>query len=99
MNNDSLQDKDFTNPKNWKIVKGEDMKSSEIYAVDYRLINKYVMGESDVIPKLLPFNPKLHCSEWSPSQMSDLGYSKYEIESIGGVYWFMRPTHQVLIRK
>jgi hypothetical protein len=99
MNNDSIKDKDFINPKNWKIVKGEDMKGSEIYSLDYRLINEYVMGESDVIPKLTPFNPKLHCSEWKPNDMSYLGFSKYEIESVGAPYWHMNPTYQVLVRK
>jgi hypothetical protein len=34
MNDNSNEDKDFINPKNWKIVQGKDMKCSEIYSID-----------------------------------------------------------------
>lgn len=92
-------DKDFTNRKNWKIVEGEDMKGKDIYSIDYKLMNSYVVGESDIIPELIPFNPKLHCSDWSHSRLLSNGFSKYEIEKYGYPYWFMKPNYQILIKK
>jgi hypothetical protein len=32
----------------------------EIFALDYTKAHKYVMGESDIIPKLEPFNKEKH---------------------------------------
>ena len=99
MGDDSNKDKDFINPKNWKVVEGKDMKYKEIFSIDYPKMNDYVMGESDIIPELLPFNPKLHCSGWKPTALESAGFSKYEIERYGFAYWYMDNPYQVLIRK
>lgn len=99
MNDDSNEDKDFIDPRNWKIVFGKDMKYKEIYSIDYKLMNEYVMGETDTIPDLIPFKPTSHCSLWKPTRLETAGFSKYEIERYGFPYWFMDPSYQVLIRK
>lgn len=93
------EDKDFGNRKNWLIVRGEDMEYNDIRSIDYRVANDYVMGNSDRVPELLPFNPSLHCCDWSPNKLYHLGFSKYEIESYGLPYWFMDTKYHVLINR
>lgn len=85
--------------KNWTIVKSEDMKYKEIYGLDFQKINSYVMGETEEIPPLEKFSPSLHCCKWKPTLLSSLGYSQYEIESMGIPYWTMQHFYQVVIRK
>lgn len=83
---------------NWEFATMEDLKGKEIYGLDFRKINAYVMGESDIIPDLEEFAPNVHTTKWRETQMSYMGYSRYEIDSLGIPYWVPVNEYQVVVR-
>lgn len=55
----------------------------DVFALNYPMTHKYVMGETDEIPKLIPFNKKIHVMKFIKQNgksilkyVSELGMSK-----------------------
>lgn len=55
----------------------------EIFALNYPMVHKYVMGETDEVPKLIPFDKKIHTMKFIKQRgksvlkyVSELGMNK-----------------------
>ena len=68
------------NEKDVRVVNPGD---KEIFVIDYPLIHKYVMGESDVIPEPKPFDPNKHIMKFikqpHKSMLEYISDMKYQI--------------------
>ena len=79
-------------------VKGIEMNIQSIKALDYVQINKYVMGESNFIPELLDFNPKIHTIQWYANPILAQGFGRQTLSNLGIPLKLSTTNHQVLIK-
>ena len=66
--------------KDIEIISSDDFK---IFALDYSLAHKYVMGETDIVPELEPFNVNKHrlkfIKQGEKSMLEYVANMKYQI--------------------
>lgn len=70
------------NPKDITVVREENMVYNNMHVLDFRIANKYVLGESDVIPELVEFDETKHPQRWVWTESVVKGLSLTEIENL-----------------
>ena len=88
----------FFNFKDFVIVNTEDIDFSKIYAVDFKIANDYVLGNSDIEPQLIEFDPQKHLAQWKEHSLVAQGFSHYEIKSVGGCVYTPDSNFQLITR-